>query len=189
MYKFHRSKKKTFTLIEMLIVIVIIGILATALVPRLTSIQGRARDTKRKVDLKTIYNSLALYFLDNSVYLTPWTGSINSSDKVYSVNQWGWMTGLWNYMTSAPVDPINNDTKPWRIDRWYSYVYHNVYSSPSNTYDLTTKLENSQDPDRCELKDYLFQFSSTWQTSWCIGTFSGTYSPLIYEYSPDSNSF
>lgn len=46
--------KKTFTLIEMLIVIVIIGILAAALVPRLQSVQSRARDTKRKADLHAI---------------------------------------------------------------------------------------------------------------------------------------
>lgn len=52
----------------MLIVIVIIGILAAALVPRLQSIQSRARDTKRKTDLKTIYNANEIYLLDNTSY-------------------------------------------------------------------------------------------------------------------------
>jgi len=61
-------KKKSFTLIEMLIVIVIIGILAAALVPRLQAVQGRARDTKRKADLRTIYNALEIYVLDNGKY-------------------------------------------------------------------------------------------------------------------------
>ena len=56
---------KTFTLIEMLIVIVIIGILAAALIPRLQSVQGRARDTKRKVDLKSIANVNEIYRLDH----------------------------------------------------------------------------------------------------------------------------
>ena len=59
---------KTFTLIEMLIVIVIIGILAAALVPRLQSVQGRARDTKRKVDMRTIANALEIYLTDNGNY-------------------------------------------------------------------------------------------------------------------------
>ena len=58
-------RKKTFTLIEMLIVIVIIGILAAALVPRLQSVQSRARDSKRKVDLRTIYNANEIYKLEN----------------------------------------------------------------------------------------------------------------------------
>ena len=62
------KKSKTFTLIEMLIVIVIIGILAAALVPRLNSVQGRARDTKRKTDLLQIYNANEIYFSDNNKY-------------------------------------------------------------------------------------------------------------------------
>ena len=59
----------TFTLIEMLIVIVIIGILAAAIIPRLQSLQGRARDTKRKADLLQIYNSNEIYRLDNNDYV------------------------------------------------------------------------------------------------------------------------
>lgn len=62
------QSKKTFTLIEMLIVIVIIGILAAALVPRLQAVQGRARDTKRKVDLTTLNGVFSIYLLDNSEY-------------------------------------------------------------------------------------------------------------------------
>lgn len=60
--------KKAFTLIEMLIVIVIIGILASALIPRLQAVQARARDSKRKVDLRTIYNANEIYFLDVGKY-------------------------------------------------------------------------------------------------------------------------
>ena len=41
-------KKKAFTLVEMLIVVVIIGILAAALIPRLTGAQSKARDAARK---------------------------------------------------------------------------------------------------------------------------------------------
>jgi len=54
----------------MLIVIVIIGILTAALVPRLQDVQGRARDTKRKADFLQMENALRIYHIDNSKYPT-----------------------------------------------------------------------------------------------------------------------
>jgi len=62
-------QKKSFTLIEMLIVVVIIGILAAALIPRLQSVQARARDTKRKADLHQIATALEIYKQDNWSYV------------------------------------------------------------------------------------------------------------------------
>ncbi|MEI7477052.1 MAG: prepilin-type N-terminal cleavage/methylation domain-containing protein [bacterium] len=60
-----QHKQKSFTLIEMLIVVVIIGILAAALIPRLQPVQARARDTKRKADLHQIGTALEIYKEDN----------------------------------------------------------------------------------------------------------------------------
>lgn len=45
-------KKRTFTLIEMLIVIVIIGILAAALIPRIQGAQRRSEDAAMRGDIK-----------------------------------------------------------------------------------------------------------------------------------------
>ncbi len=45
-----KNKKKAFTLIEMLIVIVIIGILMAAIYPRLSNARGRANDVASKAD-------------------------------------------------------------------------------------------------------------------------------------------
>ncbi|MEI7477654.1 MAG: prepilin-type N-terminal cleavage/methylation domain-containing protein [bacterium] len=58
-------KQKSFTLIEMLIVVVIIGILAAALIPRLQSVQARARDTKRVADIHQISTAFEIYKEDN----------------------------------------------------------------------------------------------------------------------------
>lgn len=65
-----KGTKKGFTLIEMLIVIVIIGILAAALIPRLASARGRANDVARKADLAQVGAALVAYQIDHSVLPT-----------------------------------------------------------------------------------------------------------------------
>ena len=48
--------------------IVIIGILAAALIPRLASARGRANDTARKADLQQIANALVAYQIDHGSF-------------------------------------------------------------------------------------------------------------------------
>src|SRR5580693_4791916 len=57
-----------FTLLELLIVIVIIGILALLILPNLTSAPKKARDTQRKTDITTVRKGLEEYFVNNSAY-------------------------------------------------------------------------------------------------------------------------
>lgn len=46
----------------MMIVIVLLGIIAAALVPRLGSIQVRARNVQRKADIRTLGNGIMIYY-------------------------------------------------------------------------------------------------------------------------------
>lgn len=56
-----RSRNKGFTLIELLVVIAIIGILASVILASLNSAREKARDARRKSDLRQISTALELY--------------------------------------------------------------------------------------------------------------------------------
>jgi len=62
------KKQKGFTLIEIMIVVVIIGILASIIMPKIMDKPGQARLQKAKHDIQTISSSLNLYKLDKFNY-------------------------------------------------------------------------------------------------------------------------
>jgi len=66
--KTNNAFRRGFTLIELMIVIVILGILMGTILPRLTGAQSRARDTARIADLNNISQALEVYFNDNGSY-------------------------------------------------------------------------------------------------------------------------
>jgi len=65
-----QNKSKGFTIVELLIVIVVIGILATLVIVTFTGIQQKARDSKRKTDLGAIQSSLENFYGSNNYYPT-----------------------------------------------------------------------------------------------------------------------
>lgn len=65
-----RSKKRGFTLIEIMVVVVIMGILAALVVPKLMGRTDDARIIAAKQDIATLMQGLKLYKLDNQRYPT-----------------------------------------------------------------------------------------------------------------------
>lgn len=64
------SKQRGFTLLEVMVVIVILGILASMVVPNLMGNKDKADQQKAVSDIVALENALDMYKLDNSVYPT-----------------------------------------------------------------------------------------------------------------------
>lgn len=116
MKKLHRlhNKKLTdtsgFTLIELMVVMVILGILASMIVPRIMDRPEEARRTKAAVDIGALSQALQLYKLDNGKYPTTDQGLQALVDPP-SVGRLAkkWRKGGYLDKTKVPMDPWDYD--------------------------------------------------------------------------------
>lgn len=134
---------KGFTLLELMIVMVILGILASLLTGQYLSSLKKGRDAKRKADLEQIQRALELFYEDKKAYPTfafTWgkklcetkTGDDCGMEKVY--------------MQRIPSDP--------QSDKIYEYAT----DATGGLYRLYACLEN---------KDQVLQFHSANETLSC----------------------
>jgi type II secretion system protein G len=72
-----KKQSKGFTIVELLIVIVVIGILAGLVITTYNGIQQKARNTERTTDLKTFQSQLEAYYATNGYY--PTTGNLGAT--------------------------------------------------------------------------------------------------------------
>ncbi len=103
----YRSRAQGFTLIEIMVVVVILGILAAIAVPRIMSRPDTARITKAKQDIRVVENALKLYRLDNFTYPSTEQGlealvEQPSGDPTAK----NWKDG--GYLDRLPLDPWGN---------------------------------------------------------------------------------
>ncbi|MEL6870193.1 MAG: type II secretion system major pseudopilin GspG [Pseudomonadota bacterium] len=95
--------QRGFTIIEIMVVVVIIGILAAAVGPKLFGQVGKARANTARQDIKTIEQALKIYRLDNFTYPTSEQGLNALVERPNDPNLTNWDPE--GYLERAPVDP------------------------------------------------------------------------------------
>jgi general secretion pathway protein G len=99
----RRLHRPGFTLIELMIVIVILGLLATTIMPRILNRPEQARRTKAQIDIRNIESALALFKTDTGRFPTTSEGLealvTNAGIKGYNPD---------SYLDKVPHDPWGN---------------------------------------------------------------------------------
>jgi general secretion pathway protein G len=93
-----------FTLIEIMVVVVILGILAAVVVPRLLDRPDEARITKAKTDIKGIEQALGMFKLDNGFFPTTEQGLAALVEQP-TVGRIPTKFQEGGYLKKVPVDP------------------------------------------------------------------------------------
>jgi general secretion pathway protein G len=98
-------KSAGFTLVEIMVVVVILGVLAVLIVPRVVGRTEEARAAAAKHDIAAIMQSLKLYRLDNGRYPTNEQGL----QALVTKPQAGPVPSNWrSYLDKLPKDPWGN---------------------------------------------------------------------------------
>lgn len=134
MKEFRHSKRRCqlsgFTLIELMVVIVILGILATIIMPKFLDRPEQARRMKAKVEIRNIQSALALFKNDTTSFPTTSQGleALISDPGVK-----GWKKGGYLEGNKIPVDPWGNP---------YIYLCPGLHG---NDYDLESYGKDGED--------------------------------------------
>jgi len=124
----YRTGIRGFTLIELMIVIVILGLLATVVVPRVLNRPEQARRMKAKIDIRNIESTLASFKID--------TGSFPTTSQGLEVLVTD--PGIRGYHSDGYLDKVPKD--PW--GKRYIYVSPGMNSKD---YDLESYGKDGED--------------------------------------------
>lgn len=148
-----KNSKKGFTLIELLVVVAIIGLLASIIMSSLNSARSKARDVKRKSDIKQLEKALEFNYDKYGAYTQPESMCTDTSNGMGATAGCGVPTGSgdWDassdlrdlvtdgFMSTLPKDPINNLTYYYTYEPWNPG--EGGYGPAGQAYDLCATLE------------------------------------------------
>lgn len=137
-----KNKRTGFTFIEVLVVTVIIGVLASVVMVSYAGANKTTRDARRKKDLANLQAALEIYKLN--------TGSYPDHSTCNASASWPdcltpWIPGMTDeYVSEMPTDPKQNTASFIANTDTDTYTYNYVRLTET-TYRLIARLENADD--------------------------------------------
>ena len=164
-----KNLKKGFTLVEMLIVVVIIGILASAILPRLQGAQSSARDTARKSDLSQLGTALVAYVNNRGEFpkgtkSTPSEGAATTpAGKTDALADTTMVPA--SYIEKALKDVVDLSSLPVDPNRWNTFKGANDVVIDKGQYGYAIMKKNSIDKGGFLL---MARSETEWGSNWIV---------------------
>ena len=167
-----KMTSRGFTLVELMIVIAIIGILATALFPSMTGYLKRSRDTARISGMKDISTALGAFYADKERYPIA-IGSATAAAVGTGTDELAPSKYLPKGMPVDPQTASRNNGAGAATNANYGYGTGTNNSAPS--YALTAILENANGGNTGAITGYVGTSTYSFSTSpsFSKGTGSG----------------
>jgi len=148
-----KKSNKGFTIVELLIVIVVIGILALLVITTYSGIQAKARNSKRSSDIKSIQTNLEAFYTSSGYY--PSRADMNTAS---------WRTtNMKSFDQNALKDPSSTTCDPATSTATTNPCLVAAAAAKTYSYNVTDAADAS-----CESDD------TTCQKYTLTGTFEGT---------------
>lgn len=104
-----RERRRGFTLVELLVVIVVLAVLAAIVLPKFMDSSARSKESSLKADLKLIRNAISAFQADTAKYPNALADLVETDKANVKVTGGGIVSASdWHgpYLEAVPTDPI-----------------------------------------------------------------------------------